>query len=167
MPKLATFFSAALFGDTDMQTFTIAPGSAKALWVIAPIVVLTVILVVGALGASALGARRSRFEVTPEGLRLRGDLYGRLIPASAIRTDGVMRVDFGITPGLTPSSRRMGTALPGYKSGWFSLRNGEKALLYLTDRNRAVYVPTTQGYSILLSPIDPDAFIAALTSRDP
>jgi hypothetical protein len=54
--------------------------------------------------------------------------------------------------------------MPGYQSGWFRLKNGEKALLYLTDRSRAVYVPTTAGYSVLLSPDDPDGFLKALTA---
>ena len=56
----------------------------------------------------------------------------------------------------------MGTAMRGYRSGWFRLRNGDRALLYLTDQTRAVYVPTTEGYSVLLSPADPDAFLVAL-----
>jgi len=42
------------------------------------------------------------------------------------------------------------------------LGTGEKALLYLTDRSRAVYIPTLAGYSVLLSPDDPDAFLGAL-----
>jgi hypothetical protein len=58
----------------------------------------------------------------------------------------------------------MGTGLPGYQAGWFRLRNGEKALVYLTDRRRAVYVPTTAGYDVLLSPEDPDGFLRALAS---
>ena len=52
--------------------------------------------------------------------------------------------------------------MPGYRSGWFKLEGGERALLYLTDVQRAVYVPTTEGYGVLLSPSDPDAFVAAL-----
>ena len=63
---------------------------------------------------------------------------------------------------LQPKWRRIGTALPGYQAGWFRLRNGEKALLYLTDRTRAVYIPTTAGYSLLLSPADPDAYLSRL-----
>jgi hypothetical protein len=39
----------------------------------------------------------------------------------------------------------MGTAVPGYRSGWFRLRNGREALVYLTDRSQAVHVPTTPG----------------------
>jgi hypothetical protein len=34
--------------------------------------------------------------------------------------------------------------------------------LYLTDRRRAVYIPTGAGYSLLLSPADPDGFLSRL-----
>jgi hypothetical protein len=145
-----------------MQAFAIAPSETKALWIIGGLVIIVLGIVVGLLGASVRGARASRFEVTSEGLRLRGDLYGRLIPPAAIRSESARRVDFKVSPELTPSSRRMGTALPGYQSGWFRLRNGEKALLYLTDRSRAVYIPTAEGYAVVLSPIDPDGFLTAL-----
>ena len=46
----------------------------------------------------------------------------------------------------------MGTGLPGYQAGWFRLRNGDRALVYLTDRSKAVYVQTTDGYGVMLSP---------------
>ena len=38
-----------------------------------------------------------------------------------------------VTAQLRPGLRTMGTGLPGYRAGWFRLRNGEKALLYLTE----------------------------------
>jgi hypothetical protein len=56
----------------------------------------------------------------------------------------------------------MGTGLPGYQAGWFRLRNGDSALLYLTDRSKAVYVQTTEGFGVMLSPSEPDKFLAAL-----
>lgn len=144
------------------QVFQIAPAASKALWGLAIVPGTILVLVIGLLATSARGSRSARFEVSPEGLRLRGDLYGRLIPASALRTDQARRVNLEATPELTPQRRTMGTGLPGYRSGWFRLRNGDRALLYLTDQSRAVYVPTTVGYSVLLSPADPDAFLLAL-----
>ena len=42
------------------------------------------------------------------------------------------------------------------------MHSGEKALVYMTDRTRAVYVPTTAGYSVLVSPADPEAFVSAV-----
>jgi hypothetical protein len=41
-------------------------------------------------------------------------------------------------------------------------RAGEKALLYHTARDRAVYLPATEGYTMLLSVDRPDEFIAAV-----
>lgn len=116
------------------------------------------------VGAAATGAKSARAEVSPAGLRLRGDLYGRLISPDRIRGLAATRVDFAARPDLAPARRTLGTALPGYQAGWFRLRNGEKALLYLSDRRRAVYIPTTEEYSVLISPSDPDSFLSAIRS---
>jgi hypothetical protein len=135
------------------------------MWLLIPVSVLVVGVLVGTLALLAIslrGAQAARFEVVGEGLRLRGDLYGRIVPREQLVLDGARRVDFAGEPGLLPKWKRVGTSLPGYQSGWFRLRNGEKALLYLTDRARAVYIPTTAGYSLLLSPLDPDGFLDAL-----
>jgi hypothetical protein len=143
-----------------MQSFTIAPAGVKSAWLI--LVILVPIIVMSCL--TLVGSRAARFEVSREGLRLRGDLYGRFIPADQLQSDLAKRADFAATPEFEPARRTMGTGLPGYQAGWFKLRSGEKALLYLTDRERAVYVPTHAGYSVLLSPDDPDGFLSALRS---
>ncbi len=147
-----------------MATFPIEPAHSRYLWFIVPITVLLVGVIVLLL-VTVRGSRESRFEVTAESLRLRGDLYGRTIPRTRLLTDQARRVDFGTEPGLRPKWKTIGTGLPGYQSGWFRLRNGEKALLYLTDRTKAVFVPTAEGYGLLLSPADPDGFLAALRGR--
>ena len=145
-----------------MQQFPIAAAAGRAIWPILLVPGLVLGLVAGLLGASVMAARTATFEISPAGLRLRGDLYGRLIPADQVRGALASRVDFTTMPELTPARRTMGTGLPGYKSGWFRLRNGERALLYLTDTSRAVYVPTSAGYSVLVSPREPDEFLAAV-----
>src|SRR5207249_5982945 len=114
-------------------------------WFLIPVIVILV-GVMALLATSVRGAHASRFEIRADGLRLEGDLYGRLVPRPELRVDLARRVDLGREEQLRPKSRRIGTALPGYQAGWFRLRNGEKALLYLTDRTRAVYIPTTAGY---------------------
>ena len=148
-----------------MNVFPIAPAESRYLWLLIPVTVLLLGVLIGGVGllaTSVRGAQASRFEIAGDGLRLVGDLYGRVVPRRDIRVDGARRVDLAREAGLQPKWRRIGTALPGYQAGWFRLRNGEKALLYLTDRTRAVYIPTTAGYSVLLSPADPDAFLSRL-----
>ena len=147
-----------------MQTFVIAPAGTKSVWLALLILIAVLVPAMCILGMSLAGSRGARFDVSAQGLRLRGDLYGRFVPANELHGDLARRVDMAATPELQPVRRTMGTALPGYRSGWFRLRGGEKALLYLTDNSRAVYVPTTNGYSILVSPADPDAFLSAIRS---
>ncbi len=65
-------------------------------------------------------------------------------------------------PGTSRSSRTNGIGLPNYQSGWFRLANGSAALLFVTDWSRAVVVPTTEHFDLLVSPADPQAFLTAL-----
>jgi hypothetical protein len=146
-----------------MQTFPIAAAATKAFWIL-PLAFIPIAIAIGLILITTIGGRTARFEVSPEGLRLRGDLYGRLIPSGELRGGEARRVDFATSPELLPKRRTFGTGLPGYQAGWFRLESGEKALLYLTDRSRAVYIPTTAGYSVLLSPENPDGLLAAIAS---
>ena len=144
-----------------MHVFSIEPAGLKVLWVLVPVAVVLA-LVFTLLAISASGAWSSQFEVSEAGLRIRGDFYGRFIPAETLRTDAARRVEVGAGSELRPRLRTWGTGLPGYLSGWFRLSNGERALVYVTDRQKAVYVPTTLGYAVLLSPDDPEGFLAAI-----
>lgn len=145
-----------------VESFPIVPASSKGLWLIFGVISLLLLGILSLLFVSARGATRSHFEVSAEGLRLSGDLYGRFIPRSALQVAEARLVDLRSERELAPRLRTMGTSVPGYSSGWFRLRNGRKALLYLTDRGRAVYVPTTQGYDLLLSPQDGGRFVERL-----
>ena len=149
------------------ETFPIVPANTRALWAI--IVVLAVVIGGAAtvLFLTTRGARHSRFEVSDEGLRLHGDLYGRLLPPAAIRSDWIRVVNLAHSPELVPVRRTAGTDVGGYQSGWFKLRNGEKGLLYLTDRSKVVYVPTAEGYVLLLSAQEPEKLAARLRALGP
>ena len=116
-----------------MNIFPIAPAESRYLWFLIPVVVILV-GAIALVATSVRGAHASRFEIRPDGLRLEGDWYGRFIPKTQLRVDLARRVDLGYQEELRPRWRRLGTGLPGYQAGWFRLRNGEKALLYLTDR---------------------------------
>ena len=145
------------------QIFHIAPASVRPLWFILPLVLLAIVggTVSLLMGASMRGARSTTFELSDAGLRLHGDVYGRLVPSSAIRGSEAARVDISRGP-FRLTARTIGTAMPGYRAGWFRLANGEKALGYVTDPNRVVHVPTTEGFSLLLSVAEADQFVDRL-----
>ena len=145
------------------QIFHIAPASVRPIWFMIPILILVIVLGTGGIiiGASLRGARSTTFELSQKALRVHGDVYGRTIPSSELRVADAARVDISRGP-FRLVARTVGTALPGYRSGWFRLANGEKALVYVTDPSRVVYVPTTDGYSLLLSVAETDQFVDRL-----
>ena len=141
------------------ETFVIVPANpGPLLWVFVPLV-LVLGFVVFLLAQSIVGSRSARFVVSDEGVRIVGDMYGPLVPAAQVRSDAARVVDLTREPSLRPARRSFGTGMPGYAAGWFRLAGGERALVYLTEPRLAVYVPTTAGYALVLSPRDPDAFV--------
>jgi len=103
-----------------------------------------------------------RFEIEPQGLRIKAAMYGRLIPARSLVKENIKVLDLNKDEFYRPQSRTNGMSLPGYHTGWYVLRNKEKALLFLTDQSKVVYVPTGDGYSLLMSVQDADDFISEL-----
>ena len=144
-----------------MDVFAISPASPRPLWFIAIICVVLAIVFI-ALAYTAYAARHSRVEVGSDRIRIVGDFWGREIPFSQLDVSSARIVDLGRTKEYSPKRRTLGTGLPGYASGWFRLHNGEKALVYLTRRQEVVYVPTFNGYSLLLSVEDSRRFITTL-----
>ena len=147
-----------------MEIFPISPASSKPVWVLAVICVLFAVVLV-ALAYTAYSSRHSRVEIDADYIRLVGDFWGRSIPFDLLNMSAVRIVDLDSTPEYRPKRRTFGTGLPGYASGWFRLRGGEKALVYLTNRRRVVYIPTSGGYALLLSVEEPERFIAVLRRR--
>jgi hypothetical protein len=105
-----------------------------------------------------------RFEVSAQGLNIRGDLYGRVIPLSALQIPAARCVDVKQEPQYRLWIKLNGAGLPGYHSGWFLTRNKEKVLAFLTRTDVVAYLPTTQGYTLMVSPEQPAEFLAALQS---
>lgn len=148
-----------------MDVFAISPASPRPLWFLAIICVLLAVILI-ALAYTAYSSRNSRVEVGNAGIKLVGDFWGREIPFSQINIPAARILDITGKTEYTPKRRTFGTGLPGYASGWFRLRNGEKALIYLTQRRDVVYVPTLDGYSLLLSVDEPERFIDSLKRND-
>ena len=137
----------------------------------APVIVFWIIAAVVAallffLGAFVYASRHVRFELSPEGLAIRGDLYGRRLPAASLLRPQARVVDLTVDQDCRLVARTNGVGFPGYGSGWFQLANGEKALIFVTDKRRVVYLPTREGYALLLSMAEPQQFLAALRQME-
>lgn len=141
-------------------TFPIAP-SPFSWWAALPLIlVLTVAALISY--ATLLAPRFVRFEVSPESLRIRGDIYGRSIPRDRLLLEKARSVNLASDADVRPTMRTNGIGLPNYKSGWFRLKNGDKALAFITDGSRVAYIPTTDGYTLLASVPEPARLIDTL-----
>lgn len=103
-------------------------------------------------------ARHASFTVNEQGLSISPGLYSRFIPKEDINAAGVKVVNLKTDSAYKPKWRTNGVGLPGYAAGWFKLENKEKALVFVTDRSRVVYIPTTENYSVLLSVREAEEF---------
>jgi len=144
-----------------MDIFAISPASPKPLWILGIICILLAIIL-AALAYTAYSSRHSRVEIDNKRIKLVGDFWGREIPFKLLNVSDARILNLTATPEYAPRRRTFGTGLPGYASGWFRLRNGEKALVYLTRRHGVVYLPTADNYSLLLSVEEPESFIEML-----
>ncbi len=144
-----------------MEVFSISPASSKPLWFLAIIgILLSFILAI--LAYTAYSSLNSRVELASNQLRLVGDFWGRTIPLELLDISEARILDLDRRSEYALKRRTFGTGLPGYASGWFRLRNGEKALVYLTRSEQVVYLPTSLGYSLLLTVREPVRFIETL-----
>jgi hypothetical protein len=147
-------------------SFPISPPAARSNSAITSLLLVPCVLlplaIAALLGYIAYSTRHVTFELSKQGLRIRGDLFGRLIPLTSLRVKDAELVDLKKDKTHRPYLRTMGVGLPGYSSGWFRLRDQGKGLLFLTDPSRAVYLPTNDGYTLLICPADPERFLAAL-----
>ncbi|OHB55312.1 MAG: hypothetical protein A2Y07_07350 [Planctomycetes bacterium GWF2_50_10] len=127
-------------------------------------VVFTIILLVASLFTYILyTGNRMKFTLTDSHLIIRA-LYGKTIPRQNLLTNQARLIDFQTEKDLKPFWRTNGIGLPGYSQGWYSSRNHKhKYLVFATDSRRALLIPTTLGYSILLTPASPAEFLTHLT----
>jgi hypothetical protein len=133
--------------------------SAWAGWVTLSVVLLLALLALYLL----VTPRLVRFDVSSTGLTITGDwLYGRSIPLADIRAKEARSVDLTADRDYQTTARLNGVGLPNYKAGWFRLRNGEKALVFVSDPRHVVYIPGQTGYSVLLSVNSPANFVEKL-----
>lgn len=161
------------------ETFFIARSSTAAKWlaclavgagIFAILLFASRELAVAISGAVAMMAafavfdrsRHVRYEVGDRCLRIKGDIWKRDYALAALDISDASVIDLGASKELQPKWKLLGTSMPGYKSGEFSLRNGKTAVVFLSDESRVLRLSEAKGKTLLLSCTDPEGLLAAL-----
>ena len=109
------------------------------------------------------GIARAGVSVAQGELIVNTGLGTRRVPLSRLRQHGVRVIDLAARPELKPMLRTWGSGLPGFAAGWFRLRNGEKAVCLLTQRERVTHLRSdSDNLTLLLSLADPEQLRALL-----
>jgi hypothetical protein len=143
--------------------FAVAPvstGTHVAMYAFAVLVLATAVL----LWWVALSAGRMSAEVEGSVLDVHVPIYSRRIPLADLDLARADIVNLDASSPLRPKWRTNGIGLPGYRVGWFRLKDGSKALLAITRRNNVLYLPTRDGYVVLMSVDNPSRLLARLRS---
>jgi hypothetical protein len=143
------------------QVFPIIPAHATVYLILIPIL-LVVFIGGGVATYAAFASRHVKFEVSSEGVTIRGDMFGRLVPKDKMVLKSARAVDLTQETRLAPKWRSGGTGYPGYKAGWYRLADDSKALVFITDPRSVVYIPTVDGSCLIMSVASPEEFLKAL-----
>ncbi len=130
-----------------------------------PVIIISLVIMAGVMipfGFFARSSLHTTFTLSEDGLVVSRTLYGRSIAATALVANEAKAIDLTRDTQYQGKLRTNGLGLPDYSLGWFKLKNNEKALLFVTDKQKVVYIPTRAGFSILLSTPSPDDFVQAL-----
>lgn len=76
--------------------------------------------------------------------------------------ENIYVVDLSKHTELKPKVRTFGTGLPGLDLGWFTLENGSKAFLAITNNKQAVVIKLRDGTYVILSPKNFQEFVNTL-----
>jgi hypothetical protein len=99
--------------------------------------------------------------VDDEFLIIKSLFYGKSIPIGEINVKGVKQLNLKNDSNYDIKYRTNGIGMPNYYVGWMILNNGNKALVYLTDKTTVVLIPAND-YDVLISTDDFAGIVAAL-----
>lgn len=106
--------------------------------------------------------RRHRLLIGAHGLEIATTFHRRTLALTELDLAAARVVDLGERTELKPGLRTNGTSLPGFRSGWYRLRNRRRAFVAMTTGPRVLFVPTRNGYDLLLQPRQPQALLDQL-----
>ena len=146
------------------QVFPIIPAQASVYLILIPI--LLVLFIGGGVATYAtFASRHVKFDLSKDGVTIRGDMFGRFVPKDKMVLKSARAVDLSHDTELAPKWRAGGTGYPGYKAGWYRLANDSKALVFITDPHHVVYIPTVDGSALMMSIANPDEFLQVLKGQ--
>jgi hypothetical protein len=126
--------------------------------VLALVVIISLIIIAVGIIHSM---KNTTLTLTEKEIIIKSIFYGRKIPLDEIIIGEIKPINLDNDKEYNISIRTNGISVPQFKSGWMRLKNGEKALTFITSKNNVVLIPTKK-YLILFSMDKINEFIARI-----
>ena len=111
--------------------------------------------------------RLHRIAIDTDGLQVATTFYKQHLRWSELQLNQARVVDLDERTELRPLLKTNGTALPGFQSGWFRMRNRGKVFVARAGGTRLLWLPTSRGFDLLLQPRQPRALLQQLRELAP
>ncbi|WP_139202787.1 hypothetical protein [Pseudoxanthomonas sp. GM95] len=113
---------------------------------------------------AALGfcLRRQSLQIDAQGLRVQSTFFSTQVAIAQLQLDQARVVDLEEHTELRPFLKTRGYGLPGFRSGWYRLRNKRKAFVATADSRFVLWLPSTAGHGLLLDVRDPNGLLRQL-----
>jgi len=134
----------------------------KGFWFLVPVFILLGISVL--LVGIIFSMKNTSISIKDNEIIIKSFLYGRKIPIDEVLFDEIKTVNLNESKEYNVAVRTNGIYLPNFLSGWTRLKNGKKALAYLTNREKVLFMPT-QNFIVLFSMEKTDEFVSKLNEK--
>lgn len=104
---------------------------------------------------------RQHLQASADTLDVRSSMYRCRVALPALDLARSRVLDLDEHPELRPALKTNGFSLPGYRSGWFRLRNTRRCFIATAGGARVLWL-TSDAHDLLLEPRDPAALLARL-----
>jgi hypothetical protein len=132
--------------------------AATAALTLASVAVLTLLL----WAALGFGLRRQSLRVDAQGIAVRSTFFGTQVAIAQLQLDQARVVDLAEHAELRPLLKLRGYGLPGFRSGWYRLRDRRKAFVATADSRLVLWLPASAGHGLLLDVRDPNGLLLRL-----
>jgi hypothetical protein len=122
------------------------------------IIIITLLIPTGVLVGVILTIKNINISIKDKEVIINSFIYGRKIPIENILVNEIKTINLTQNKEYNPYIRTNGISIPNFHSGWMRLNNGKKALIYLTNMENVLLIPT-KNFVILFSMEKSNEFI--------
>lgn len=93
---------------------------------------------------------------------MRSTFFRTQVSIAQLQLDQARVVDLAEHTKLRSLRKLRGHGLPGFRSGWYRLRNRRKAFVATADSRLLLWLPSSAGHGLLLDVRDPNGLLRRL-----